>query len=1201
MVVYLHRFFVRGRLSFAESFCLLAAAVLAWISYPAGAQSSTQVPSSIITSPLTGATIPINSTVVIQGTAADTNGGVVAGVSVSTDGGVTWTSATGTNPWTFTWLPTAEGTVTINSQAYDAAGNVETPGSGAGAPNVAVISVTDPVCPCSVFSPSQIPSGPISNDGSPIEAGMQFVAQANGFVTALLYYKPAGIGGTRTGNLWASSGANLASQVFTGETASGWQQVTLATPVPVTAGMTYLVSYFSSTGDYMTTPDYFTQSVGSGLVHAPAEGANGPNGVYVDTASSSFPTQDAGGANYYADVVFNTTTLLSQTITFPPIPGQNLGNPPVASPVSASSGLAVTLTSTSPATCTASGASITLIAVGSCTITAGQPGDGVTYAAAAPVTQTFLISPALLLSQTITFPAIPAQTLGAAPFIPAMSASSGLPVTLISQTPATCTASGVTITLIAVGSCTITANQPGDGVTYAAAPPVTQTFLISPALLSQTITFPAIPAQTLGAAPFVPTASASSGLPVTLSSQSPATCTASGVTITLIAAGNCSITANQPGDGVTYLPAPPVGQTFLISPALLTQTISFPAVSSQTLGTPPFAPPVSATSGLPVTLASQSPAACTVSGSTITLVAVGICTVTASQPGNGTYAAATPLTQMFSISPAQVAQTINFPAVPSHTVGAAPFTVAVSASSGLPVALASQTTGVCITSGTTVTSVAAGTCTLQASQSGNSSYRAATPVAQSFVITTQSDSVWIVENRSQLTQSFTTAMSSTFTVTKFPFFFQLDCQAVVDCYDANPAGPEGVPNFSLKPTQPQQNSDWLLSTGAIVLVAETPPTMTYFGVTPYLFDEYYSKQMPKNPTGTPGTVTVFESLTDTANLDVVRTTGSATPGTNPFTQIAAFVITADSNTYNDIVNEFVALGLPASAINQMTLPVNAVPLKMGTATADDTFTVLLRTAYPANQSLLTNYVQRAPVDVLVMEPIKARNLAALPTPTYRVPGDGHNESATLRTAQGQLATTLVNKFTPNYTITKVTLPPPVQTVNYYGATNATASNGDNPDALYTQEVGFTSSFIPGPNDLLLIVGVNHDAYFPGTAYPGTGTTTYFSNSVVNPTGNQEVLGIPDSWMAGSAIAMSGIKSSSPSYANYQQLYAYTVGFNCTGQVWCATIPQPSSGNVGVTPGSPMRFVGRLYLDPLTKTRPLSSEIILDDVYILTYK
>jgi hypothetical protein len=1200
MVVRKRWILARGRQSFAASLCLLAAVILACVSYPAGAQLSTQVPSSIITSPVTGATIPINSTVVIQGTASDTNGGVVAGVSVSTDGGVTWTPASGTNPWTFTWLPTAEGTATIKSQAYDAAGDVEIPGSGAGSPNVAVITVTDPVCPCSVFSPSQIPAGPMSNDGSPIEAGMQFVADANGFVTALLYYKPAGIGGTRTGNLWTSSGTNLASQVFTGETASGWQQVTLATPVPITAGTTYVVSYFSSTGDYMSTPDYFTQTVGTGLVQGLAEGANGPDGVYVDTASSTFPTQDAGGANYYADVVFNTTTLLSQTITFPTIAAQNLGNPPVVSSVSASSGLPVILTSTSPATCSASGATITLIAVGSCTITANQPGDGVTYAAAAPVTQTLLITPALL-SQTITFPAIPAEILGAAPFIPPMSASSGLPVTLTSQSPATCTASGVTITLIAAGSCTVTANQPGDGVTYAAAPPVTQTFLISPALLSQTITFPAIPAEILGTAPFIPAVSASSGLPVTLTSQSPATCSANGVTITLIAAGSCTITANQPGDGVTYAPALPVTQTFLITPALLSQTINFPAISNQTLGTPPFAPPVSASSGLPVTLSAQSPATCSVSGPTITLIAVGICTITANQPGDGvTYAPAPPVMQMFSIAAAQVPQTISFPVVPSHTMGTAPFTVTVSASSGLPVVLASRTTGVCVTSGTTVTSVAAGTCTLQASQSGNSSYLAATPVVQSFVITTPSDSVWIVENRGQLTQSFTTAMSSTFKVTKFPFFFQLDCEALINCYDANPAGPEGVPNFSVNPALSQQNSDWLASTGAIVLVTETPPTMTYFGVTPYLFEEYYSKQMPKNPTGTPGTVTVFESMTDTANLDVVGTTGSTTPGTNPFTQIAVFVITADSNTYNDIVNEFVALGLPASAINQMTLPVNAVPLKMGIAVADDTFTVLLRTAYPANQSLLTNYVQRVPIDVLAMQPIKARTLVALPKPTYRLPGDGHNESATLRTARNQLATTLVNKFAANYTITQVT-PAVEQTVNYYAATNATASNGDNPDALYTQEVGFTSSYIPGPNDLLLIVGVNHDAYFPGTAYPGTGTTTYFSNSVVNPSGNQEVLGIPDSWMAGSAIAMSGIKSSNPSYGNYQQLYAYTVGFNCTGQVWCATIPQPSNGNVGITLGEPIRFVGRLYLDPLTKTRPLSSEIIFDAVYILQYK
>ena len=1181
--------------------CAAFSFALGCVATPVLAQSAPSTPSSVITSPLTGATPPINDLIVIQGTASDTNGGAVAGVGVSTDGGMTWSLATGTTTWTYVWSPTAQGPVQINSQAFDTNGNYEVPGTGPGVPNVAMITVAAPVCPCSVFQPDQAPLGPISNDGTPIEAGMQFVPAVNGYITALSYYKPAGIGGTRTGNLWTSTGTNLASQVYTNESASGWQQVVLSTPVPVTAGTPYVVSYFSSTGDYLSTADYFLQQVGTGLVQGLAEGANGPNGVFQDTPSSTFPTTDAGGANYYADVVFNTTTLLSQTISFPAIANQVLGAVPFTPPVSASSGLPVSLTSLSPGTCTVNGTAVTLTAVGSCTLTASQPGDGVTYDVAIPVTQTFLIAAPALLNQTITFPTIAKQTLGAAPFAVAVSASSGLPVTLTSQTPTTCTVSGTTITLLGVGGCTLTANQPGDGVTYAAAAPVSQTFQINAALLSQTITFPAIASQTLGAPPFTATVSASSGLPVTLTSQTPTICAVSGTTITLLGVGGCMLTANQPGDGVTYAAAAPVSQTFQINAALLSQTITFPAIASQTLGAAPFTATVSASSGLPVTLTSQSATTCSVSGTTITLLGVGICTLTANQPGDGvTWSAAPPVTQMFSIGPAQVAQTITFPAVASHTVGAGPFTVTVSASSGLPVSLTSQTTGVCTVSGSTVTSVTSGTCTLTASQAGNGSYFAATPVAQSFVITTPSDSKWIVENRSQLTQSFTTAMASTFTVTKYPFFFQLDCAAVVNCYDANPAGPEAVPNFSANPNVPQQNSDWLLSTDALVLVVETPPTMTYFGITPYLFDQYYSTKISTNPTGTPGTVTVFESLTDTANLDVVGTTGSTTPGTNVFTQLAVFVITGDSNTYNDIEKEFVALGFPASAINLMTLPISAVPLKMGTATADDTFTVLLRTAYAANQNLLNNYTARTPIDLLLLQPIKARTLVALPAPTYRVPGDGHNESATLGTAQKQLVTTLLSKFSANYTYTSAK-PTIVQTNNYLYSKDALHSNGDNPDALYTQDVGFTSSYIPGPNDLLLVVGVNHDAYYPGTTTPGTGTTTYFSNSVVNPSGNQEVLGLPDSWMAGSAIAMAGITSKSPLYATYQSLYAYTVGYNCAGQVWCATIPQPGGGNAGVPLGDPMCFVGRLYLDPLTKTRPEASEILFEDVYILKHK
>ena len=58
-----------------------------------------------------------------------------------------------------------------------------------------------------------------------------------------------------------------------------------------------------------------------------------------------------------------------------------------------------------------------------------------------------------------------------------------------------------------------------------------------------------------------------------------------------------------------------------------------------------------------------------------------------------------------------------------------------SASSGLAVSFASGTTAVCTVSGNTVTIVTGGTCTIRASQAGNTNYLAATQVSQSFTVT----------------------------------------------------------------------------------------------------------------------------------------------------------------------------------------------------------------------------------------------------------------------------------------------------------------------------------------------------------------------------------------------------------------------------------------------------------------------------------
>jgi len=80
---------------------------------------------------------------------------------------------------------------------------------------------------------------------------------------------------------------------------------------------------------------------------------------------------------------------------------------------------------------------------------------------------------------------------------------------------------------------------------------------------------------------------------------------------------------------------------------------------------------------------------------------------------------------------AKVSQTITFGLDPATAkVGDAARTLIATSSSGLPVTLTSSDSNVAtITSGNTLNFVGAGTCTITATQLGNTSYEAATPVA----------------------------------------------------------------------------------------------------------------------------------------------------------------------------------------------------------------------------------------------------------------------------------------------------------------------------------------------------------------------------------------------------------------------------------------------------------------------------------------
>ncbi len=125
----------------------------------------------------------------------------------------------------------------------------------------------------------------------------------------------------------------------------------------------------------------------------------------VCTVSGSTVTLVSAGANctieatqagnsYYGAAPATTRTFWifkeAQTITFATIPPQTVGTPLTLS-ATASSGLAVTFTSTTTGVCTVSGTTATFIESGTCTIEAKQAGN-TDYGAAPTIARSFTVN-----------------------------------------------------------------------------------------------------------------------------------------------------------------------------------------------------------------------------------------------------------------------------------------------------------------------------------------------------------------------------------------------------------------------------------------------------------------------------------------------------------------------------------------------------------------------------------------------------------------------------------------------------------------------------------------------------------------------------------------------------------------------------------------------------------------------------------------
>jgi hypothetical protein len=481
---------------------------------------------------------------------------------------------------------------------------------------------------------------------------------------------------------------------------------------------------------------------------------SGGNVSFLTAGTCVLDANQAGSPNYSAANQAQQSFLVSaanQAITFTIAAptGASVGGPSYSPTAAATSGLPVSLSvdPSASSVCSLSGGTVSFIGAGLCVLDGNQNGNA-NYNAAPQVQQSFVVIPA---NQTVAFTSTaPTGAVVGGPVYSATAfATSGLPaaITVDASASTVCSISGGNVSFQDAGTCVLDANQGGNS-NYNAAGQVQQSFSVNPA--SQTVAFTSTaPTNALVGGPvYAATASATSGLPaaVTVDASAAAICTIVSGNVSFQAAGTCVLDANQ-GGNASYNAAPQVQQSFVVDPT--NQTVAFTSTPDPTAlffrgSTTSYSPTASATSGLPATITADASTAtvCSLSGGTLVIENAGTCTLDANQAGNSSYNAAPQVQQSFTIAPANQFVLITSTPPASSVVGTI-YTVSGQASSGLaPVfTIDPSTASVCSISGTTVSLLAVGTCTIDANQPGNFDYNAAHQFQQSFTVSAGSQTV----------------------------------------------------------------------------------------------------------------------------------------------------------------------------------------------------------------------------------------------------------------------------------------------------------------------------------------------------------------------------------------------------------------------------------------------------------------------------
>jgi hypothetical protein len=446
-------------------------------------------------------------------------------------------------------------------------------------------------------------------------------------------------------------------------------------------------------------------ATGQGGANTIATSVNGT--TWVGRGSTVFTT--AG-----RDVLGLTTA--EPTIIFT-IPLKNIGDAPFTmAPTSNSSGL-ITYTSSNLAVATIDGSTVTIVGMGTSTITAVQESNE--YFISGTTTTTLTVEN---VKPVVTDFAAITKTFGDAAFsIVAPTSNSDGIFTYTSSNTAVATVAGSTITIVGAGTATITAYQ-AITADYGSA------IITTPLTVNKATTvlsgFSAI-TKTFGNAAFslvAPTTNSNGAF--TYTSSNTAVATIAGTTVTIVGTGTATITASQASNA--NFTAETTTATMTVSQA--TPVLTGFSVATRTFGNAAFTitQPTTNSNGA-FTYTSSDTAVATITGTTVTIVGAGTVTITASQASTTNFLAGT-TTATFTVNKAT--PTISSFSAITKTFGNAAFSlVAPTTNSTGAITYTSSNTAVATIDGSTVTIVGGGSSTITATQATTANYLAGTITA----------------------------------------------------------------------------------------------------------------------------------------------------------------------------------------------------------------------------------------------------------------------------------------------------------------------------------------------------------------------------------------------------------------------------------------------------------------------------------------